>query len=66
MSIPDEAHIVSKTYMPRIEGDNTRFRHDLARLQRKILGESKSVKMLESSVRPLFHYLKFWELPVPG
>ncbi len=26
-------HIVSKTYMTRVEGENSRFRHYLARLQ---------------------------------
>jgi len=28
-------HIVSKTYMTRVEGENTRLRHYLARLHRK-------------------------------
>jgi len=34
----DEAdHIISKTYMTRVEGENTRLRHYLARLHRKTL-----------------------------
>lgn len=36
-------HIVSKTYMTRVEGENTRLRHYLARLHRKTLCYSKSV-----------------------
>lgn len=34
-------HIVSKTYMTRVEGENTRLRHYLARLHRKTLCYSK-------------------------
>lgn len=64
--IPDEDHIVSKTYMTRVEGENTRLRHYLARLHRKTLCYSKSVEMLEHSVRLLLHYLKFWDVPVPA
>ena len=33
--ISNEDHIVSKTYMTRVEGENSRFRHYLARLHRK-------------------------------
>lgn len=33
----DSAQIVSKTYMTRVEGENTRWRHYLARLHRKTL-----------------------------
>ncbi len=33
-------HIVSKTYMTRVEGENTRLRHKLARLDRKTLCDS--------------------------
>lgn len=62
----DEDHIVSKTYMTRVEGENTRLRHYLARLHRQTLCYSKSVEMLEHSVRLLLHYLKFWEVPVPA
>ena len=41
-------HIVSKTYMIRVEGENTRWRHYLARLHRKTLCYSLSVEMLAS------------------
>jgi len=46
-----------KTYMTRVEGENTRPRHYLARLHRKTLCYSKSIEMLEHSVRLLVHYL---------
>ncbi len=62
--IADSDHIVSKTYMTRVEGENTRLRHYLARLHRKTLCYSKSVEMLKYSVRLLLHYLKFWKIPV--
>ena len=51
--------IVSKIYMTRVEGENTRLRHYLARLHRKTLCYSKSVEMLKYSIRLLLHYLKF-------
>ena len=35
--IEDADHIVSKTYMTRVEGENSRLRHYLARLHRKTL-----------------------------
>ena len=57
--IEEEDHIVSKTYMTRVEGENTRLRHYLARLHRKTLCYSKSVEMLGYSIRLLIHYLKF-------
>lgn len=63
--IPDGDQIVSKTYMTRVEGENTRLRHYLARLHRKTLCYSKSVEMLEHSIRLLIHYLKFWDVPMP-
>ena len=55
--INNEDHIVSKTYMTRVEGENTRLRHYLARLHRKTLCYSKSVEMLKHSIRLLLHYL---------
>ncbi len=64
--IPDGDQIVSKTYMTRVEGENTRLRHYLARLGRKTLCYSKSVEMLKHSIRLLLHYLKFWDVPVPA
>ena len=63
--IPDGDQIVCKTYMTRVEGENTRLRHYLARLHRKTLCYSKSVDMLQHSIRLLVHYLKFWDVPVP-
>ena len=64
MFIPDGAQIVSKTYMTRVEGENTGLRHYLGRLHRKTLCYSKSVVMLEHSVRLLIHYLKFKDVPL--
>ena len=64
--IPAGDQIVSKTYMTRVEGENTRLRHYLARLHRKTLCYSKSVEMLRYSIRLLLHYLKFGEVPVPA
>ena len=58
--IPDGDQIVCKTYMTRVEGENTRLRHYLARLKRKTLCYSKSEAMLKHSIRLLIHYLKFW------
>ncbi|GGA03992.1 hypothetical protein CYANOKiyG1_16220 [Okeania sp. KiyG1] len=57
--------IISKTYMTRVEGENTRLRHYLARLHRKTLCYSKSLQMLEYSVRLLIHYLYWNDVPVP-
>lgn len=37
MFIEDADHLGSKTYMTRVEGENTRLRHYLARLHRKTL-----------------------------
>ncbi|MEM1369702.1 MAG: IS1 family transposase [Cyanobacteria bacterium P01_H01_bin.15] len=64
--IPDGDQIVSKTYMTRVERENTRLRHYLARLHRKTLCYSKSVDMLKHSIRLLIHYLKFGEVPIPA
>jgi insertion element IS1 protein InsB len=64
--IPDGDQIVSKTYMTRVEGENTRLRHSLARLHRKTLGYSKSVEMLKHSIRLLIHYLQFRDVPIPA
>jgi IS1 family transposase len=66
MFIREEDHIVSKTYMTRVEGENTRLRHYLARLHRRTLCYSKSVEMLANSIRLLIHYLKFGDVPVPS
>ncbi len=50
--------------MTRVEGENTRLRHYLARLHRKTLCYSKPVDMLKYSIRLLPHYLKYWEIAV--
>lgn len=50
--------------MTRIEGENTRLRHYLARLHRKTLCYSKSVEMLKCSLRLLLHYLKYRTVPL--
>lgn len=54
-----ETKYIRKTYMTRVEGENTRLRHYLARLHRKTLCYSKSVEMLQYSLQLLIHYLKF-------
>ncbi len=59
-------HIVSKPYMTRVEGENTRLRHYLARLHRKTLCYSKSVEMLRISIRLLLYYLKHKTVPLPN
>ncbi|MEG4128180.1 IS1 family transposase [Microcoleus sp. Pol11C1] len=64
--IPDGDQIISKTYMIRVEGENTRLRHYLARLKRKSLCYSKlNSKLLRYSIQLLIHYLKFADVPVP-
>ena len=63
--IPDGDRIVCKTYMTRVEGENTRLRHYLARLHRKTLCYSKSKDMLKHSIKLLIHYLKFDDVPIP-
>jgi IS1 family transposase len=45
--IEAKEHIVSKTAMTRVEGENGRLRHDLARLHRQGLCYSKTVEMLD-------------------
>lgn len=64
--IEEGDQIVSKTYMTRVEGENTRLRHYLARLHRKTLCYSKSVEMLKCSLRLLFYYLKYRAVPFPA
>lgn len=64
--IPAGDQIISKTYMTRVEGENTRIRHYLARLHRKTLCYSKSVEMLKYSISLLIHYLKFRDVPIPS
>lgn len=62
--IDDADQIIDKTYMTRVESENTRLRHYLARLHRKTLCYSKSVDMLKYSIRLLLHYLKYRTVPV--
>ena len=62
MYIESEDHLISKTYMTRVEGENTRLRHYLARLHRKTLCYSKSLLLLKYSLRLLLHYLRFGTL----
>ena len=57
-------HLISKTYMTRVEGENTRLRHYLARLHRKTLCYSKSEEMLKLSIRLLLHYLQYKNVPL--
>ena len=66
MFIPEANQIVSKTYMTRVEGENTRLRHYLARLHRKTLCSSKCEEMLKHSIKLLIHYLKFDDIPMTG
>ena len=63
--IDDGDHIVSKTYMTRVEGENTRLRHYLARLHRKTLCYSKSREMLKLSVRLVIYYLQDKIVTIP-
>ena len=63
MYIKSEDHLISKTYMTRVEGENTRLRHYLARLHRKTLCYSKSLIFLKYSIRLLLHYLRFDTVP---
>lgn len=54
--IPEGDQIVSKTYMTRVEGENTRLRHYLARLHRKTLCYSSirgNAEALDSIATPL-------------
>ena len=64
--IEDGDQLVSKTYMTRVEGENTRLRHYLARLHRKTLCYSKSFEMLKCSLRLLLHYLKYQTIFLPA
>ena len=56
--IPDGDQIISKIYMTRVEGENSRLRHYLARLHRKTFCYSKCEKMLFLSIKLLGYYLK--------
>ena len=78
--INDCDHLVLKTYMTRVEGENTRLRHcalertdslrlanrhtSIARLKRKTLCYSKSEQMLRLSIKLLLHYLHYKTIPL--
>jgi insertion element IS1 protein InsB len=64
--IADSDQMISKTYITRMESENTRLRHDLARLHRNTLCYSKSVEMLGHLIHLLLHYLKFRDVPIPA
>ncbi len=64
MFIEEQDHIVNKTYMTRVEGENTRLRHYLDRLHPSSLCYSKSVELLKCSMRLLLHYLKYKTIPL--
>lgn len=57
--IDDCNHLVSKTAMTRVEGENSRLRDYLARLHRQTFCYSKSLEMLFDSIRLLTYYLKY-------
>ncbi len=61
---PEKHLVLPKTQLTRVEGENTRLRHYLARLHRQTLCYSKSVEMLWYSVRLLMHYLRFNQVPL--
>ena len=56
--INDCEHLVSKTAMTRVEGENSRLRHYLACLHRKTFRYSKSIETLKASIKLLTYYLK--------
>ncbi len=60
--IPEGDQIISKTSMTRVEGENGRLRHYLARLHRKTLCYSKSKEMLSLSLELLIYYLNYRDL----
>ena len=63
--IAAKAQVISKTTMTRVEGENCRLRHYLARLHRATLCYSKTLEMLKMSVRLLVHYLRTGIVPLP-
>ncbi|MBV8887611.1 MAG: IS1 family transposase [Chroococcidiopsidaceae cyanobacterium CP_BM_RX_35] len=61
---PEKHLVLPKILLTRVEGENTRLRHCLARLHRATLCYSKSQEMLRCSVRLLMHYLRFRIIPL--
>ncbi len=62
---PQKHKVLPKILLTRVEGENTRLRHYLARLKRQTLCYSKSASMLRHSVKLLVHYLKYKTIPLP-
>ena len=62
---PEKHLVLPKVQLTRVEGENTRLRHYLARLHRATLCYSKSIQMLKYSVRLLMHYLGFKRVTIP-
>jgi insertion element IS1 protein InsB len=52
-----EIGIKEKDLTPPIERDNSRTRHYLARFRRRTRVSSRSMEMVDLSLRLLFHYL---------
>ena len=63
MSINLGNQIISKTYLIRVEGENTRLSHYRARLHRKTVWHLQSEQMLRYSIRLLIHYRKYKSIP---
>ncbi|MBW4679789.1 MAG: hypothetical protein KME19_06710 [Microcoleus vaginatus WJT46-NPBG5] len=63
--IDDEDHILSKTYMTRVEGENTRLRHYLACLivEHYVIPKKE---MLKHSIKLLLYYLHDGFVTLPG
>jgi IS1 family transposase/transposase-like protein len=61
---PEKHLVLPKTQLTRVEGDNTRLRHYLARLHRATLCYSKAQEMLRYSIRLLMYYLRFGVIPL--
>ena len=61
--IEDCDHLIRKTGMTRVAGENCRFRHYLAWLHRQTLCYAKSLQMLKVSLRLLIYYLKHKQIP---
>ena len=62
---PQNHRVLPKVLLTRVEGENTRLRHYLARLKRQTLCYSKSASMLRYSIRLLMHYLRYKTIPLP-
>ncbi len=59
--IDETDHIVSKTYMTRVEGENTRLKHYLSHKENCY---AKSLLMLPRSIRLVIYYLKPKTVPI--